>query len=212
MSNQTQQRVRPGPSRDMLGGPWLGVLVFIVIAIGLGWGVMKFFETAGDMAQSFDEFAGHGFDAQHVYTLERDLLIGYTADDRPVLFPSKEDLPRQAYGRKAAQTIEEVRSMSAEELKKADLIGVVERGTRVRFVDLHIRPIGSDRGADVMVELRDGPYASRATVVGMYLESADRDEQTGKTRFVPRADLFEPAEPETGQVQSPVPDTTPSDE
>ena len=187
----------------MFGGPWLGLIVFIVIAIALGWGVTKFFQAAGDAMQSVDAFEGHGFDPEVVYTLKRDLLIGVNSEgQRKVLFPARDDLPVRAFNRLAVPTIEQARAMSPDELLQADLIGVVEANTRVRFVDLYIKPAGSDRGADVMVELMDGPYAGLDDVLGMHLESADTIQETGAKRYVPRTDLFEKVDTAGEQVQS----------
>lgn len=186
----------------MLGGPWLGVLVFVVIAIGLGWGIAQVFKAAGNVMQEVDEFHGHGFDPEAFYTLKRELLLGYSADGRKVLFPGRDALPLDAYGRSSVPTIEEAMAMTADELKQADLIGVVKPGTRVRFVDLHVQPTGSDRGADVLVTLPEGALPTSQPVLGMYLESADKEAE--KVRYEPRADLFEIVEDDAGPVQSEV--------
>jgi|GEM_PF-2374873 len=206
------------PSRDMFGGPWLGVIAFVVIAIGLGWGVAWFFSQAQQAADDLkpdltdeDPTAQHGFDPDVVYLTKRDLLLGYTADGRKTLFPAKGDLPRHAYGRRSAPTLKDVKSWTTDERNERDLIGIVEAGTPVRFVEVIEDPGNGQTKILLLVELIFGPYASRAPVLGMHLESADSGEEGGPTRLAPRPDLFESAEPVAGPVQSDVPAPTPGE-
>lgn len=204
----TPQSPRPGPSRDMIGGPWLGVTVFVLIAIGLGWGLIQLFEQMVDQTTqtlSKAEF-DHGFDPEVVYTLKRDLLVGYLADGRQTLLPGKEDLPRGVPGRRSAATLEAFRKSPDD---YPDLIGIVERKTRVRFVEVVDDRDNPQTRVLVMVRLLDGPYARQRPVVGLHLESADTPEGSEKPRYIPRPDLFEPVEPEQGPVQSPAPQPEP---
>jgi len=185
----------------MIGGPWLGVLAFVVVAIGLGWGLISLFNMQLGQAthtMSQDEIA-HGFEPNVVYTLKRDLLLGYTADGREVLFPGKNDLPRHAPGRRSSATIAAYRDNPS---AFPDLIGVAERNTRVRFVEVIDDRDNPQTRVLLRVELIDGPLARARPVLGMHLESADTDPDTGEKRYVPRPDLFQPAEPATGPVQS----------
>ena len=202
----------------MFGGPWLGVIAFLVIAIGLGWGIAWFFSQAQQAADDLkpdltdeDPTADHGFDPDTVFVVKRDLLFGYTSDGRKTIFPAKADLPRHAYGRRSAPTLEDVKSWTPQERNQRDLIGIVEAGTPVRFVEVIEDPGNGQTPILLLVEFVAGPYASRAPVLGMHLESTDSGEEDGPAVLGPRPDLFEPAKPASGPVQSDVPATTPSE-
>ena len=188
----------------MFGGPWLGLLVFVFIAIALGWGFSKLFQ--GMLEQTTQQLGAgeldHSFEPDTIYTLRQDLVLGYTSNGVQTLFPDRDALPRNAPGRRSMPSADEVRGMTTEELKARDLRGVVERSTRVRFVEVIDDRDNAQTRVLVKVELLDGPYASPTPVLGMHLESADTDEETEATRYLPRADLFEPA---PGPVQSSVP-------
>lgn len=186
----------------MFGGPWLGVLVFVVIAIGLGWGLISLLQSGLDLSSQTLN-AGeldHGFDPDTVYIVKKDLLLGYTADGRKTLLPGKADLPRGVPGRRSAATVAGLRDRPGD---FPDLIGVVEHTTRVKFIDVIDDHDNPQTRILVMVKLLDGPYASVTPVVGMHLESADTVEGSEAKRYLPRPDLFEPVNPEPGPVQSP---------
>lgn len=179
----------------MFGGPWLGVIVFVLIAVGLGWGVAKFFQAVNDVQPSMtDGVLRDNIDPDAIYTLKTDLLLGYTANGTPTLFPSRDDLPRHAYGRRAVPTIAQALAMDAEQLAQRDLAGVVARSTPVRFVELVRDPGNQQTPVMLMVEVLQGPHASPTPVLGMHLESADTDEATGAKRYPPREDLFAPVQ------------------
>ncbi len=189
----------------MFGGPWLGVLVFVVIAIAMGWGVSRLFHAMGQVSAERDS---HGdsqhdaFDPEEVFVLQRDLLLGYLADGRVTLLPARDDLPAHAPGRKRMPTLEQFRDQPS---AYPDLIGIVQRDTRVRFVEVIQDPDNPQTSLLVLVRIIDGPYAQKQPVLGMHLESADRDQQTGRTRYRPRNDLFTPNPPNAGPVQSTTP-------
>ena len=191
----------------MFGGPWLGVIAFVVVAIFLGWGLITLLNMQLNQARhtlSQTEL-DHGFDPKIVYTLKRDLLLGYTADGRKTLLPGKDDLPKNAPGRHTAATIADFRGHPG---KYPDLIGVVERNTRVRFVEVIDDRNNPQTRVLVRVQLLDGRFAQSKPVLGMHLESADTDQDTGQKRYLPRPDLFEPARPVQGPVQSPAQEQT----
>lgn len=189
----------------MFGGPFLGVLVFIVIAIGLGWGLISLFQgmvdhTAQDISQGeFD----HGFDPDVAYVLQRDLVLGYLADGRIVLLPGREDLPPGTPGKRSAVSIDELRNSPADH---PEHIGIVTASTAVRFIEVIDDRDNQQTRVLVMTRLLNGPYARKTPVLGMHLESVDSESEG--TRYVPRADLFVRVEVETGEVQS----QTPTDE
>ena len=201
MAHTTHNKTQTGPSRDMVGGPWLGVAVFLIIAVGLGWGLTKLFQSQLSQAsQSLNEAElNHGFDPDTVYTLKRPLILGYLSDGRKTLFPAREDLPVNAPGRRSAARIAELRG-SIDNFP--DLIGVVNEQTRVRFVEVIDDRDNPQTRVMVMVRLLDGPYAQRAPVLGMHLESADTVEGGAEatTRYVPRPDLFQPRAPVQSSV------------
>lgn len=189
----------------MLGGPWLGVIAFVVVAVALGWGLISLFNMQLGQAthtMSMEELE-HGFDPDVVYALKRDLLLGYTADGREVLFPGKNDLPQHAPGRRSSATIADYKANPS---AFPDLIGVIERTTRVRFVEVIDDRDNPQTRVLLRVELIDGPFARARPVLGMHLESADTDPDTGEKRYVPRPDLFQPVGPAPGPVQSPARD------
>ncbi len=183
----------------MFGGPWLGVIAFIVIAIGLGWGLISLLQqqlNSNAHSSAAGEF-DHGFDPDAAYTLQRDLVLGYLADGRIVLLPGRNDLPKGTPGRRAAVSIQELRDNPQDHTEH---IGVAEAGTRVRFVEVIDDLNNPQTRILVMTRLLNGPYARTTPVLGMHLESADTESEG--TRYVPRADLFEVIEPGGGQVQS----------
>lgn len=187
----------PNPSRDMFGGPWLGVVAFIVVAIGLGWGLAAIFGQMLDQTSqtlSMQEL-DHGFDPDQTFVLKHDMLLGYQANGTPVLVPGRNDLPRYAPGRKQFPTIAQYQASTDPKADYPDLRGVVERKTRVRFVDVTDDRNNAQTRVLVRVELLTGPYAAKTPVLGLHLESADTDEETGAKRYVPHPDLFEPVEP-----------------
>jgi len=195
---------KTGPSRDMFGGPWLGVIVFIVIAIGLGWGLISVLQQQLDHAAQTASQAelDHAFDPGAAYLLKQDLMLGYLADGRIALLPGRDELPPDTPGKRSTASIDELRASPE---NYPDLIGVVEAGTKVQFVE-----VIDDRGNPqtrilVMTRLVSGTYARDTPVLGMHLESTDTDVETGDTRYMPRSDLFEMIETKATPVQSPVP-------
>lgn len=185
----------------MLGGPWLAVLVFIVIAIGLGWGIISLFQQqlTSDRQRVGSAQLDHGFDPEVTYQLKRDLMLGYLADGRVALLPGRDDLPSGTPGRRSAASIEELRNNPQD---YPDLAGIVGAGTTLRFVEVVDDRNNPQTRILVLTELTSGPYARQTPVLGMHLESVDTDEQTGATRYVPRSDLFDRVESVDGPVQS----------
>lgn len=198
-----------GPSRDMFGGPWLGVLVFIVIAIGLGWGLTKLFQgMTAQTRQVLDaEQLDHDFDPNVAYRIKRDLLVGMRAGGDPVLVPFKEDMPRGVPGRYTWPTSEQYAEEPDAYNDSHDLIGIVEAGTQIQFVEVIEDIDNPQTRLLVKTRLLTGRHARKVPVLGMHLESADTDVETGSTRYVPRRDLFERVEAASGQVQSGVIET-----
>lgn len=188
----------------MFGGPWLGIAVFVLVAVGLGWGVHWFFKQARladttNTTGTQQTRAMQAFDPDSVYLLKQDLLLGYTANGLPTLFPARDELPAHAYGRRSVPTIQQARAMTPDQLKQRDLKGVVVPGTPVRFVELIDDPDNAQTRILLQAVILQGPHAHPRPVLGMHLESADTDEATGAKRYAPREDLFTP-------VQSPTED------
>lgn len=187
----------------MFGGPWLGIIVFVVIAIGLGWGLTMLFRGMIDHTHQITSESDfdHGFDADKPYTLKRDLVLGFrVGGDDVALVPFKEDLPRGAPGRYTWPTATQF-AEDPEGFKKSHaLIGAVAAGTQVQFVEVIDDRDNQQTRVLVMTRLLNGPYARKTAVLGLHLESVDSDAEA--TRYVPRPDLFEIVEIETGPVQS----------
>lgn len=188
----------------MFGGPWLGVIAFVVIAIGLGWGLTKLFQGMIDHTRETlqAQDLAHAFEDDVAYALQKDLLIGKRASGDPVLVPFKEDMPRGAPGRYTWPTQADYTSDPAAYNKSHDLVGPAERGTLVQFVEVIEDHDNAQTRVLVMTRLLTGPYARKNPVLGMYLETTDTDEATGQRRYVPRPDLLKIADPDQGQVQS----------
>ena len=193
----------------MFGGPWLGIVVFVLIAIGLGWGLIQLLTGMTDQTRQTlsNGQLDHGFDPDTVYTLKQDLVLGYLADGRIVLLPGRGELPEDTPGRRMAVSVQELRDNPADH---PDHIGVAEAGTRVQFVEVIDDRDNQQTRILVMTRLLTGPYARRTPVLGMHLESTDTESE--QWRVVPRPDLFEIAETDPGQVQSTVPAPPPTDE
>jgi len=195
----------------MFGGPMLGVAAFLVVAILLGWGLISLLQgrlNASRQTLDQSEFA-HGFDPETVYLTQHAMLLGYSSEMMPTLVPGKEDLPRDAKGRRAWPTIQQYRDDPG---SYPDLEGVVERHTRVQFVEVIDDPTNGQTRILVMVRLLDGPYAGPTTIRGMYLESADIDAESGQRRYMPREELFVPVNPPPSPVQSPAQTNDPNDD
>lgn len=188
----------------MFGGPWLGVLVFILLAVGLGWGLTKLFQGMSDHTrQTLDhEQLDHGFDPNVAYTLQHDLLIGVRAGGDAVLVPFKDEMPRSAPGRYTWPTRQQYTDDPEAYRMSHSLVSIVEAGTRIQFVEVIEDHNNPQTHLLVMTRLLTGPHAQETPVLGMHLESADTDDETGATRYVPRTDLFEIFNAQDGQVQS----------
>ena len=187
----------------MLGGPVLGVLVFLLIAVLLGWGLISALDVQLDntVQDAAATDITHRFEPSHVYVLKQDLLLGVTTHADPtraiVLFPDRDGLPRDTLNRRLVPRLAEVRDTPS---RYPDILGIVEAGTRVRFTrlihDAH------NRQTPYIAELvfLDGPFADQ-TVTGLHLEEAQPGASEGEgVLLVPRADLFR-AEP-TGEGET----------
>ena len=173
----------------MLGGPVLGAAVFLAVAVLAGWGLIELFKLQSTpIAQTTADHQSHGFDPADEYHLLRDLLLGYTSDGRLVLYPDQDDLPRHAPNRRSVPTIDQYRQSPD---KHPDLLGVVEAGTRVQFLELIEDPNNRQTRILVQVRLLDGAFADK-TVLGMYLEQTIHSgvDEPQNTIYVPRDDLF----------------------
>ena len=192
----------------MFGGPFLGVFVFIVIAIGLGWGLISLFQGMVDhTAEVVDQSElDHGFDPDVAYVLKHDLVLGLRAGGDVVLVPFKNDLPRDAPGRYTWPTAQQYADNPSGYMASHGLTGIVKAGTAVRFVEVIDDRDNQQTRILVLTRLLNGPYARKTPVLGMHLESVDSDAEA--TRYVPRADLFVRVEIETGPVQSQAPPPT----
>lgn len=184
----------------MIGGPWLGVAVFVVIAVGLGWGLTQILQAMlAQTAQTFNQADfDHGFDPDQPYLTTQPLLLGYFADGRVMLLPGKKNLPPDAPGRFKAAAIDDYRDNPD---AYRDLIAIVEPGTALRFTEVIDDRNNAQSRILVKVELLTGPHASKTPLLGLHLESADINPQTDAPRYAPRDDLFTPAAP--APVQSP---------
>ncbi|MEM1353755.1 MAG: hypothetical protein AAGH88_02615 [Planctomycetota bacterium] len=189
-----------GPSREMFGGPLVGVVAFVIIAIGLGWGLIALFngmldQTRRDVTSSK---LNHGFDTRGSYVLRKPMLLGYSADGRLLLFPERGDLPAGAPGRRTAATIEgylayraKVESGGTEDARFRDLVGVVDAGTVIRINQVIEDADNAQTrlllGCTVLSGTHEGVSA-----LGLHLETRSTDEKTGKQRYDPRAELIAP--------------------
>ena len=193
----------------MLGGPWLGLSVFIVIAVGLGWGLTKLFQGMADQTRQAlnAEQLDHTFDPDNVYVLKRDLLIGMRLSGGLVLAPFKEEMPRSAQGRYSWPTREQYADSPAAYKDSHKLIHVVEAGTKVAFIEIIQNTKDPQAPIRLKTRILTGRHASKAPMLGMHLESADTDDQTGATRYVPHAELFEIIETDDGPIQFEAVDT-----
>ena len=200
-----------GPSREMLGGPVLGVLVFLLVAVLMVWGLTSLIGLQLDAGVRDAKSAKieHRFDPSRVYVLQRGLLLGLTSDRQVVVFPARDDLPRDAPHRRRVPTIADYR---AQPDQHPDLLGVVTPGTRVRFTrlvhDAHHRQTPILAGVLILDGEHEGTQAT-----GLHLE-LEEQAHTGDDAqlLVPRPDLFlaeagppEAAEAVTQPIQSPSP-------
>lgn len=188
----------------MFGGPWLGVLAFLVVAVLLGWGLTKLYQAMLDQTTqtlSADDM-DHGFEIGAVYLTKKDLLIGRRSLGDLVLAPGRDDLPPNAPSRRYWPTIAQYRASSEPAKDFPDLLGLIERGTRLRLVEVIDDRDNAQTRVLVKVQVLDGPFAAEKPVLGLHLESADTDPETGRKRYEPRAELFEPLQPPTPPVES----------
>lgn len=177
----------------MFGGPAVGVAVFVIIAILLGWGLISLFGAMLDQTQrELSESGGdHGFVAGGVYLTDKPMLLGYLADGRVVLFPDRADLPAHARGRRTAPTVAGYR---ADPDASVDLIGVLEQGTAIRVEEVIEDADNAQTRLLVRVVVLDGPFAEQSAL-GLHLEARSTDPQTGRPRYDPRPELLIPAKP-----------------
>lgn len=177
----------------MFGGPAVGVAVFVIIAILLGWGLISLFGAMLDQTQrELSESGGdHGFVAGGLYLTDKPMLLGYLADGRVVLFPDRADLPAHARGRRTAPTVAGYR---ADPDASVDLIGVVEQGTAIRIEEVIEDADNAQTRLLVRIVVLDGPFAEQSAI-GLHLEDRSTDPQTGRPRYDPRPELLIPARP-----------------
>ncbi len=209
---------RRGPSRDMLGGPVLGVLVFLLVAVLLGWGLISALDvqlgTTVQDATTAD--VTHRFEPGRVYVLEQDLLLGVTTHADPtravVLFPDRDGLPRDTLNRRLVPLLADAKNDPG---RYPDILGIVEAGTRIRFSRLIHDAHNRQTPYIAELVLLDGPFAEQ-TVTGLHLEAeASGGSEGGGVVLVPRPDLFREvpaAEGETGATDQPIqsPETEPA--
>ena len=210
MQQPPTQPARTGPSRDMIGAPWLGLIVFVLIAIALGWGLTQVFKGMADQTRQSlhsDTFA-QDFDPARIYILQTDMLLGIRAKGDVVLVPFKDEMPVGVQGRYTWPTRQQYIAQPEAYNESHDLVGIIEAGTHVRFDEVIEDDLNPQTRVLVMTYVLTGPYKRKAPVLGMYLESVDRDDESGATRYKPRADLFEIFKAQDGPVQSGLSDQT----
>ncbi|MFI4859714.1 MAG: hypothetical protein ACIAXF_03415 [Phycisphaerales bacterium JB063] len=207
---------RRAPSREMFGGPMLGVAAFLVVAVLLGWGLTKLFNlqlasTVQDATQSAVE---NGFGADTVYTLQRGLLVGQTTGRVMLLYPSRDDLPPATPNRRFTPTLAQ---FEADPAKYPDIAAIIPAGTRVQFPGMTIDLDNRQTAVHLDAVILDGPYAGQH-VTAIYLETREGTPNGGQ-RVVPRTDLLtpEPADPAPSAdpdepIQSVAPQNPPSSE
>ncbi|MEM9416335.1 MAG: hypothetical protein AAGA29_12800 [Planctomycetota bacterium] len=180
-------RLGRGPSREMLGGPLLGVAAFLVVAVLLGWGLTKLFnlQLAGTVHQANEVEIDQGFEPDTVYILQRDLLLGHTTARELVLFPGRDDLPANAPNRRFVPTLAEYRNDPS---KYEAIVAVIPASTRVQFIGLTIDSHNRQTDVHVRTHLLDGEHAG-LHVTGQHLEQSGTSE-AGHRRIEPRADLL----------------------
>lgn len=190
----------------MFGGPLLGVAVFLAIAVGIGWGLTKLFQSMLDQTvQTLEtQTLDHGFNPDTVYLTQKEMLIGRRSYGDLVIAPGKEDLPPNAPSRHYWPTTQQYRASADPGKDYPDLVGLIERNTPVRFVEVIDDRDNAQTRVLVKVQVLDGPFAQAQPVLGMYLESADKDPESGEERYDPRADLFKRFKPEVRPDPTPV--------
>ena len=193
-----------GPSRDMIGGPWLGLIAFLVVAVGTGWVVVTMMQGRIQQAgQRTSDEIDHAFTPEKQYVLKRGLIYGTLSVGDPVVIPGKNDLPPHTPFAYTWHTLDAVRDRPRGDDTIKDVQGVVEPGTHVRFQALIHDEDNAQTHFIAMVEILDGPYRSGIPVKGMYLQEKDKNHEGKKPRYVPRADIFAPVGSGLKPLQSP---------
>jgi len=189
----------------MIGGPWLGVIAFLIVAVALGWGLTKLFQGMLEhTTQTLDtQELDHGFDLGGVYLTQKDLLIGRRSYGDLVVAPGAEDLPPGTPGKHHWPTTTEYRAAADPARDYPDLDGLIERRTPVQFVEVIEDADNAQTRVLVRLVVMDGPFAAEKPVLGMHLESADTNPETGEKRYQPRGDLFELLQPGQPPLESP---------
>ncbi|XAL98390.1 hypothetical protein OT109_12475 [Phycisphaeraceae bacterium D3-23] len=173
----------------MLGGPLVGVGIFLVVAVLLGWGLTKLFnvQLAGTLQDAQTSQLDHGFDPDTVYILQRDLFVGRTTAMAIVLYPSRDDLPPGTPNRRYTPTLAQYH---ADPAAYPDIAAVIPAGTRVQFPDVSVDLGNTQTAIHLDTVILDGRYAGQH-VTAYHLE-AEETTPDGGTRVVPRADLLRP--------------------
>lgn len=186
----TPPKLGRGPSRDMLGGPVLGVALFLVIAVLLGWGLVSILniQLDGTTREGGSGAIDDRFDTDAVYILQRDLLLGINAGgDQVFLYPDYDGLPTGTPNRRYTPRVADYLADPGK-AEFSDVLGVVEAGTRVRFLRL-IEDAGNLQTRFLVDTLvLDGTHEG-IHARGMFLESIAADSEGGPI-VSPREDLF----------------------
>ena len=124
-------------SREMLGGPILGVAVFLIAAFLLGWGLISLLniQIDGVVQDTTASDLDIRFDTDAVYIVQQDLLLGMNKDAQQVmLYPDYDALPPGTPNRRYIPRVADYRADPGNE-KYADTLGIVAAVFRGRPLD-----------------------------------------------------------------------------
>ena len=198
----------------MLGGPILGVAVFLIAAFLLGWGLISLLNIQLDGAAQ-DGGArdlDSRFDTEAVYIVQRDMLLGVNQDANAVMFyPDYDALPSGTPNRRYIPRVGDYLADPGN-AEYADTLGVIVAGTRIRFERLAEEPTNRQARFIVHTLILDGEHEG-IHARGMFLETQTPGD-AGQRIVSPREDLFQPADATPAQgdesaatdepIQSPV--------
>ena len=194
----------------MLGGPILGVAVFLIAAFLLGWGLISLLniQIDGVVQDTTASDLDIRFDTDAVYIVQQDLLLGMNKDAQQVmLYPDYDALPPGTPNRRYIPRVADYRADPGNE-KYADTLGIVAAGTRVRFERLDEEPGNRQARFHAHTLILDGEHEG-IHAQGMFLESTTADEE-GRRVVAPREDLFQVAD-ETDASAEPIQSAVPAD-
>jgi len=187
----------------MLGGPILGVAVFLIAAFLLGWGLISLLniQIDGAVRDSAVSDLDDRFDPDVVYIVQQDLLLGLNRDAQAVmLYPDFDGLPAGTPNRRYIPRVADYLADPGHADYK-DTLGVVAAGTRVRFERLTEDAGNRQTRYVVHTVVLDGEHAD-IHARGMFLETVTAGDD-GRRVVAPREDLFRAVDVPIGEADEP---------